>query len=107
MRKRKPSGWPKRRPNTGKVYGAMHRRIRKALLAEEPNCRMCADEGQENVPAVIADHIVPVCLGGPTVRENYQSLCRDHALTKTAREGAMVRWARKRARKRQAERDRS
>lgn len=103
---KKPSGWPTRRPNTGKVYGAAHRRIRKALLADEPHCRVCANEGIEGVPAVIADHVVPVCLGGPTVRDNYQGLCRDHALTKTGREGAMVRWARMRARMRQAGKDR-
>jgi 5-methylcytosine-specific restriction endonuclease McrA len=89
-------GWAMCRPNT-RAYGAAHRRIRKRLLAAEPTCQQCG-----KAPSKFADHVVPVCLGGPTHPENYQALCQPCALTKTGREGAMMRAAKRRARERQA-----
>src|SRR3546814_12971868 len=56
-------------------YGAMHDRIRRALLRDEPHCRECRKEGRAS-KATQADHIVSPCLGGsdkigrPTCRES-------------------------------------
>jgi len=86
-------GWNTHRPDTRHAYGAVHRRIRKRLLAEHPTCQLCQER-----PSAIADHKVPVCLGGPTEPDNYQALCGPCALTKTGREGAMVRNAKRRNR---------
>jgi 5-methylcytosine-specific restriction protein A len=80
-------------------YGLAHDRIRRALLREEPHCRECRKGGRVT-KATHADHIIPRCLGGPTARWNYQPLCLAHSRSKTGREGAMMRWARKRARAR-------
>lgn len=66
-------------------YGRDHNRIRRALLKEEPNCRLCG------APSTVADHIVPKCLGGATVRENYQALCEPCSRSKAGREGSMMR----------------
>ncbi|MFC3786696.1 5-methylcytosine-specific restriction protein A [Sphingopyxis italica] len=78
-------------------YGTLHRRIRRAMLRDEPNCRECAKEGR-TTKASHADHIKPKCLGGGDERTNYQPLCVAHARSKTGREGAMIRNARRRAR---------
>lgn len=83
-------------------YGTAHARIRRRLLREHPHCAQCLAEGRGNVPAKFADHIVPKCLGGTDDPSNYQMLCRDHALSKTGREGAMIRHAKRRARARLA-----
>jgi 5-methylcytosine-specific restriction endonuclease McrA len=84
------------RPNTRHAYGAAHRRIRKRLLTAEPTCQQCG-----TAPSQFAEHVVPVCLGGPTHPENYQALCRTCNLTKTGREGAHMRNAKRRARQRE------
>lgn len=86
-------GWANHRPDTTHIYGAAHRRIRKRLLADNPTCQECGAR-----PSAIADHKVPVCLGGRTERENYQALCGPCSLSKTGREGAMIRNAKRRAR---------
>lgn len=91
-------GWHTCRPDTRAAYGSAHRRIRKRLLADNPLCECCGER-----PSAIADHKVPVCMGGPTEAGNYQALCQPCSLTKTGSEGAMVRWARRRARKVQAD----
>src|SRR3546814_9199664 len=78
-------------------YGAMHDRIRRALLRDEPHCRECRKEGRET-KATHADHIVPRCLGGSDTHENYQPLCMAHSRAKTGREGALIRAAKRRAR---------
>lgn len=79
-------------------YGTAHDRLRRALLREEPSCRECRKAGRET-KATHADHIIPKCLGGTDARTNYQPLCTAHARSKTGREGAMIRNARRRARK--------
>jgi len=84
-------------------YGWPHQKARKRLLADEPHCRQCREEGRGNVLASFCDHIVPKCLGGTDHPSNLQPLCRDHALSKTGREGAMMRAAKRRARARLAE----
>lgn len=78
-------------------YGPMHDRIRRELLREEPWCRECAKRGLQT-KATHADHVVPLCLGGPTIRSNYQPLCTACSRSKSSREGALMRAARKRAR---------
>jgi 5-methylcytosine-specific restriction endonuclease McrA len=95
MMPRTTHGWAMSRPNTRFAYGA-HRRIRKRVLAAEPTCQQCGE-----APSKFADHVVPVCLGGATHPENYQALCRDCSLSKTGREGAMMRNAKRRSRKRE------
>lgn len=89
--------WGKPKPPEKRGYGQAHRKIRKQLLAEEPFCRECAKRGKQT-KATHADHVIPLCLNGPTVRSNYQPLCLVHSRSKTGREGAMMRIAKKRAR---------
>jgi 5-methylcytosine-specific restriction enzyme A len=67
-------------------YGREHRAIRKQVLVEEPLCRACLAKGRVR-PTTIADHIIPMSKGGPTVRSNYQGLCRPCSDAKTAAEG--------------------
>lgn len=80
-------------------YGPAHDRIRRAMLRDEPHCRACATEGRVT-KATHADHIIPKCLGGSDERSNYQPLCVAHSRSKTGREGALIRAARRRARAR-------
>jgi 5-methylcytosine-specific restriction enzyme A len=87
---RRPHGWRPTVPAHKRGYGTAHKRLRRELFREEPNCRECAKQGR-TVKATHADHIVPLCLGGPTVRENYQPLCEPHSRAKSAREGAHYR----------------
>lgn len=50
------------------------RRIRAALLSEDPQCRYC---GRELHPwSATADHILPLCRGGTTTCENVALACR-------------------------------
>lgn len=100
MSEKRPHRWRPIGSTAQRGYGALHVRIRKALLREEPNCRECAKEGR-TTPASHADHIVPKCLGGLNERSNYQPLCLAHSRSKTGREGAMMRIARRRAREKQ------
>ena len=87
------NGPPPRRHRYGKPipphrrgYGYAHRKLRKQVLSEEPNCRSCGD------PANVLDHIKPMFLGGETVRENGQGLCTPCSRSKSGREGAWARW---------------
>lgn len=60
-------------------YDAEWRRIRAAVLAEEPLCRLCSDRG-ETTAATCVDHIRPQSKGGTHDRENLRPLCsRCHA----------------------------
>lgn len=93
----RPHRWRPLGSRAERGYGVAHDRIRRAMLREEPNCRQCAKEGR-TTRATHADHIVPRCLGGSDARRNYQPLCTAHSRSKTGREGAMMRAARKRAR---------
>jgi 5-methylcytosine-specific restriction protein A len=99
-RTKRPHRWGNPSPPDVRGYGAAHRRHRKRMLADEPFCRECREQGLGDVPARFADHIVPKCLGGTDEPTNYQPLCRDHSLSKTGREGAMMRQAKRRARER-------
>lgn len=88
--------WHKHRPNTAHHYGPAYRRIRKRLLAGNPDCAICCER-----PAKIADHRIPICEGGPTTAENMQPICAPCSLTKTGKEGAAMRAAKRRVRQRQ------
>ena len=92
--------WGTPTPRTERGYGPAHDRIRRALLRDEPHCRVCAEEGRTTT-ATHADHVIPRCVGGSNDRSNYQPLCLTHSRSKTGREGAMMRAARRRARQAQ------
>ena len=79
------NGWGKPASRYSRGYGKNHDRIRRQLMKEEPNCRLCG------APSTVADHIIPKCLHGPTVRENYQALCLRCSRSKAGREGSMMR----------------
>lgn len=94
----KPSHrWGKPSSRVERGYGTAHDRIRRAMLREEPFCRECAKEDRQT-KATHADHIIPKCMGGSDDRANYQPLCVAHARSKSGREGALIRAARRRAR---------
>jgi 5-methylcytosine-specific restriction endonuclease McrA len=89
--------WHKHRPDTAHHYrSAAFKRIRKRLLAGNPDCAICGER-----PARIADHRTPICEGGPTTPENLQAICQPCSLSKTGKEGAAMRAAKRRARQRQ------
>ena len=85
-RDRPTQRWAKYPPRDRHVYGAAHVRMRRLVLDEEPQCRLC-DE-----PSLIADHIIPKCLGGSDERANLQALCAPCSAIKSSREGNLMRW---------------
>jgi len=63
--------------STARGYGADWRRVRAAVLAEEPLCRMCAEAGRTTAAAEV-DHIHPFHgLSDPRrlERSNLRPLC--------------------------------
>lgn len=94
---KKAHGWGRPTPPAQRGYDHVHRRIRRDLFREEPNCRECAKLGVMT-KATCADHVIPKCQGGATIRDNYQPLCLTHSRSKTGREGHQMRMAKKRAR---------
>lgn len=66
-------------------YGAFHRRWRAAVLANDPVCVACLAAGVETL-ATVADHIVPLRLGGGWEPENGQGLCETHHQQKSGKE---------------------
>lgn len=69
-------------------YGHQHRRRRAAVLAKEPLCRLCAEEGRET-PATEVDHID----GDPWNNDqaNLRPLCKPHHDRRTYRDQAFGR----------------
>ncbi len=55
--------------------GRAGQRDRAQVLAEEPYCRRCLEQGK-HVRADEVDHIVPLAAGGSDERANKQALCR-------------------------------
>ena len=67
-------------------YDADWRKVRNAVLRDEPCCRLCAAEGVTCL-AVEVDHVVPMHLGGARLdRANLQPLCHACHHAKTAGE---------------------
>lgn len=102
MPTKRPHNWGRPIARALRGYGLKHDRIRRALLKREPNCRECAKIGVER-RATHADHIIPRCIGGSDDESNYQPLCTTHAQSKTGREGAMIRNAKRQSRLRAKE----
>lgn len=75
---RRPRQLDPRPPASQRGYDRRWRRIRNAVLAEEPLCRHCA-------AAVLVDHILPQPAGTHD-RENLQPLCQQCHAVKTAGE---------------------
>lgn len=76
---RPPRGW---RENPTRVRGRRLQRLRQALFAAEPWCRLCWARGVRTI-AVVRDHIVPLAEGGTDAAENIQPICTDCSRTKT------------------------
>ncbi len=68
-------------------YGWLWSKLRKALLAQEPLCRTCREQGRVTA-ATELDHIVPKAEGGADDLANLQALCGDCHKDKTAHESA-------------------
>lgn len=66
----------------------VRRSVRRKLLKQEPDCRICGARATE------IDHVHPICRGGLHEPSNWQPLCRACHRRKTAREGAWCRWRR-------------
>lgn len=69
----------RRGSSTARGYGADWQRLRLQVLAEEPLCRFCAEQGKVTA-ATEVDHIVPIRLR-PDLRlerSNLRSLCKPH-----------------------------
>ena len=73
-----------RPPAHKRGYDKRWQRIRKAALANEPQCRPCAERGRLTA-AVLVDHILPLPEGHHSF-ENLQPLCAGCHSVKTAAE---------------------
>lgn len=85
------SNWAKRDDKAGSTtqrgYGHDWRKLRARILRRDRHlCQQCLREGRVT-EATDVDHIVSKAAGGTDAEANLQSLCRDHHLAKTAREG--------------------
>lgn len=60
---------------------------RAKILAEEPLCRLCLEQGRTEASTRV-DHIVPLSQGGSDDRGNKQGLCKACHDAKTAAESA-------------------
>lgn len=87
---RRPHNWQPSGTRQERGYGVAHQRLRRQVLAEEPHCRICLATGKITRASVL-DHVVPLCLGGPTIRSNVQPACEPCSASKSGREGAMMR----------------
>jgi 5-methylcytosine-specific restriction endonuclease McrA len=70
-----PPGWPK---------------IRRAVLARDPICRICG-----GTRSTVADHVVPRALGGDAHMGNLQGICSPCSKGKSSAEGNAIRGGRK------------
>ncbi|OYX77869.1 MAG: hypothetical protein B7Y82_04730 [Sphingomonadales bacterium 32-65-25] len=65
--------------------GRPWQRLRRAILAAEPLCRLCMAKGRVAV-AVEIDHETPLAKGGTDDPANLRPLCRDCHLDATRRQ---------------------
>lgn len=70
---------------TARGYGYRWRKLRDAVLAARPLCKMCDDRGRVTL-ATEVDHIVPKAKGGTDAWDNLQPLCSDCHREKTNKE---------------------
>ena len=77
----RPPGASERKPwerplvfKDNRKRGRAGMRDRAAVIAEEPFCRLCLEQGKR-VATDVVDHIVPLAWGGPDERWNKQGLC--------------------------------
>lgn len=56
--------------STARGYNYTHRRLRAQVLAGDPPCHWCG-----TAPATVADHLVPLALGGTNTLDNYVPSC--------------------------------
>lgn len=67
---------PQSRGNDKFYHTAVWRKMRMVVLNEEPNCRVCFENGRINESTEV-DHIKPIRLGGAKLdRNNLQGLCK-------------------------------
>lgn len=71
-------------------YGSDWRRLRRVVLAEQPLCLLCEEEGRVGASTCV-DHIRPRAAGGTDDRSNLRGLCEKHHHSKTAREASEIR----------------
>lgn len=74
----------------GRLRGRPWRRIRDIVLAEEPFCYRCIEQGNVTKDSVstICDHKRPLGEGGTNDRENLGGMCQPCHDLKTAEEAA-------------------
>lgn len=70
----KPKVWAKYADSPQRITGRRLQRMRDALFAREPLCRLCAAAGHTTL-ATIRDHIKPLAEGGTDTDDNIQPIC--------------------------------
>lgn len=70
-----------------RLRGRAGQRARAEVMADEPFCRLCLEDGK-HVRSEVVDHIKPLARGGSDERRNKQALCRRHHDEKSALERA-------------------
>lgn len=66
--------WSKYADAPQRITGRRLQKMRDALFAREPLCRLCAKQGHTTL-ATIRDHIVPLAEGGTDEDANIQPIC--------------------------------
>lgn len=76
-----------RRVDNSRFYNSWSwRKLRKRFLDKNPLCVECS-KGDVVVVATVADHVVPITLGGAKLDEdNLQALCKHHHNKKSSNE---------------------
>ena len=63
------------RTTSQRGYGALHQKLARAQIRQQPWCSDCGHEGSDDNP-LTGEHIVRLADGGPTTASNYTTLCR-------------------------------
>jgi 5-methylcytosine-specific restriction protein A len=81
----KPARLPAaRRPGRTRAYGRSWDKIRAAVLAQQPLCVACEQQGRLTAASEV-DHVISLARGGSHERANLQSLCKSCHSRKTAK----------------------